>query len=160
MITVWKALVLALAFQAAAMGVAAGAISCATAILDLLPCLSFVTGDAVNPTVACCNGVKSLNAAATSTPLRQAVCRCIESVAGSSTYDSSNVVNLLSLCSVNVGIPITTSISCDTYSLFPSPSSSLHLVLSTLIIVASCFLFVDWYICVYSVDIYICLWFS
>jgi hypothetical protein len=85
MIIVWKALVLALAFQAAAMGVAAGAISCATAILDLLPCLSFVTGDVVNPTVACCNDVKSLNAAATSTPLRQAVCRCIESVAGSST---------------------------------------------------------------------------
>jgi len=144
MIRVWKALVLALAFQAAAMGIAEGAISCSTAISDLLPCLSFVTGDAANPTAACCKGVKSLNAAATSTADRQAVCRCIKSVAGSSNYDSSKAANIPSLCGVNVGFPIGTSINCDAYSLFPFIS----LVLSILIIVAFCGL------------INMCLWFS
>lgn len=111
--TVWKALVLALAFEAAAMGVAEGAISCSKVIFDILPCLSFVTGDAANPTAACCNGVKSLNAEANSTPDRQAVCRCIKSVAGSSSYDASKAANIPSLCGVNVGFPISASMSCD-----------------------------------------------
>lgn len=111
--TVWKALVLALALEAAAIGVAEGAISCSKVISDLLPCLSFVTGNAANPTAACCNGVKSLNAAANSTPDRQAVCKCIKSVSGSSTYDSSKAANIPSLCGVTVGFPISASMSCD-----------------------------------------------
>ena len=111
--TVWKALVLVLALQAAAMGVAEGGISCTSAIFDLLPCLSFVTGVSADPTAVCCNGVKTLIAAATSAVDRQALCRCIKSAAASSSYDSTNVVNTPSLRGLNVGVPITTSITCD-----------------------------------------------
>nr|ADE77948.1 unknown [Picea sitchensis] len=113
MSTVWKALVLALAVQAAALGGAEAEISCSTVMFDILPCLSYVTGSAANPTAACCDGVKNLNAAANTTPDRQAVCRCIKSAAGSYTYDSGKADKIPDLCGVNAGVPISGSTNCD-----------------------------------------------
>nr|ABK22649.1 unknown [Picea sitchensis]ABK25515.1 unknown [Picea sitchensis]ACN40466.1 unknown [Picea sitchensis] len=112
--TIWKVLVFALAVQAAAMDGAEAAISCSTVIADLVPCLSYVTGSAASPPAACCNGVKTLNAAAQTTPDRQAACKCIKSAAASYHYNSAKADKIPALCGVNIGIPISPSTSCDT----------------------------------------------
>nr|ABK21290.1 unknown [Picea sitchensis]ABK26772.1 unknown [Picea sitchensis] len=111
--TIWKVVLFALAVQAAAMRGAEAAISCSTVISDLVPCLSYVAGSAANPTAACCNGVKALNAAAKTTPDRQAACKCIKSAAASYKYNSGKAGKIPGLCGVSVSFPISASVNCN-----------------------------------------------
>lgn len=112
--TIWKVLVFALALQAVAMRMSAeAAISCSTVISDVVPCLSYVAGSAASPTAGCCNGVKALNAAAQTTPDRQAACKCIKSAAASYKYNSDKAGKIPGLCGVNIGFPISASTNCN-----------------------------------------------
>nr|WPO07349.1 LTP6 [Larix kaempferi] len=111
--TILEVLVFALAVQAAALSGAEAAISCSTVISDLVPCLSYVTGSGANPTAACCNGVKALNAAAKTTPDKQATCKCIKSAAASSNYNSGKAGKIPGLCGVNIGFSISASTNCN-----------------------------------------------
>ncbi|CAN1229985.1 Non-specific lipid-transfer protein [Linum grandiflorum] len=67
-------------------------------------------------TPGCCGGVKSLNAAATTTPDRQAACRCLKSTSASIPASSINyglAAGLPGRCGVNVGFPISPSVDCN-----------------------------------------------
>uniref|UniRef100_A0A7N0T6N5 Non-specific lipid-transfer protein n=1 Tax=Kalanchoe fedtschenkoi TaxID=63787 RepID=A0A7N0T6N5_KALFE len=57
-------------------------ITCGTVARALGPCIPYLQGKGAVAT-ACCGGVRSLLSAASTTPDRQQVCRCLKSAAGS-----------------------------------------------------------------------------
>ncbi|KAE8695001.1 Non-specific lipid-transfer protein [Hibiscus syriacus] len=79
---------------------------------SLAPCISYLTnGGEVPP--ACCSGVKYLNAAAQTTPDRQAACNCLKSAASS----MNNVIysfasELPRKCGVSIPYQISPSTDC------------------------------------------------
>eukprot|EP01018_Ginkgo_biloba_P035304 Gb_19512 [translate_table: standard] len=85
---------------------------CGTVTDNLSPCLPFLTGKAAQPTPGCCRGIRNLNAAARTTPDRQAACNCIKSSAHSFGIDVDKGGKLPGLCHVNVGVPISASVDC------------------------------------------------
>eukprot|EP01018_Ginkgo_biloba_P035307 Gb_41633 [translate_table: standard] len=89
------------------------AFQCSTLTTDLAPCLPFLVGNDAQPTPGCCNGLKSLNAATTTTPDRQAACNCIKSAGRSYGINFSKAAKLPGLCGVNVGVPISASTDCS-----------------------------------------------
>ncbi|GLJ47362.1 hypothetical protein SUGI_0999660 [Cryptomeria japonica] len=89
------------------------AISCSTVTSDLSPCLSYVTGGSSQPSGGCCSGVRTLNAAASTTPDRRAACSCIKTIANSAPgFRWDRAGSLPGQCGVNVGFPITPSVNC------------------------------------------------
>eukprot|EP01018_Ginkgo_biloba_P035303 Gb_19513 [translate_table: standard] len=109
--TIKAALILATVMMVALIG-ADAAFECSTVTADLVSCLPFLKGNDAKPTPVCCNGVKSLNAAAKTTPDRQAACQCIKSTAQSYHINSGKANQLPTLCKVNVGVPISSSVDC------------------------------------------------
>ncbi|GLJ47361.1 hypothetical protein SUGI_0999650 [Cryptomeria japonica] len=95
-------------------GGAEGAISCSMVVSDVVPCLSYVSGSAAQPTQGCCNGIRSLNSGAKTTADRQAVCNCIKSAASSYQSNYARIGKLPAACGVNLGFAITPSLNCAT----------------------------------------------
>ncbi|CAN1327449.1 Non-specific lipid-transfer protein [Linum perenne] len=98
--------------------VASAAVSCGMVTSSVGPCISYVMGNGPL-TPGCCSGVKSLNAAAASTPDRQTACRCLKSTtanfaAGASGINYGLAGGLPGKCGVNVGFPISPSVNCNT----------------------------------------------
>ncbi|KAE8674883.1 Non-specific lipid-transfer protein [Hibiscus syriacus] len=62
---------------------AQGAITCGQVVSYLAPCIVYVRNNGASSGVpaTCCNGIKSLNRAARSTPDRQSACNCIKGMA-------------------------------------------------------------------------------
>ncbi|XVF65937.1 hypothetical protein PTKIN_Ptkin09bG0291200 [Pterospermum kingtungense] len=92
---------------------AQGAVSCGQVTSSLAPCIGYLrsAGGAVPP--ACCSGIKSLNAAAKTTPDRQAACNCIKSAAGSiSGINYGLAGSLPGKCGVNIPYKISPSTDC------------------------------------------------
>ncbi|GAU30833.1 hypothetical protein TSUD_267530 [Trifolium subterraneum] len=90
------------------------AVSCGTVTGDLAQCIPYLKGGP-GPSPACCAGVKRLNAAATTTPDRQAACNCLKNAAGAiSGLNTNNAAALPSKCGVNVPYKISTSTNCNT----------------------------------------------
>ncbi|CAN1229989.1 Non-specific lipid-transfer protein [Linum grandiflorum] len=92
-----------------------GAVSCGQVASALAPCVPYLQGNGM-ATPGCCGGVKSLNAAATTTPDRQAACRCLKSTSASIPASSINyglAAGLPGRCGVNVGFPISPSVDCN-----------------------------------------------
>ncbi|KAG8483467.1 hypothetical protein CXB51_023175 [Gossypium anomalum] len=73
---------------------AEGAISCGQVISALAPCIPYVRNNGAGGVPApCCNGIRSLNTAAQSTPERQSACNCVKALAASISginYDLTN----------------------------------------------------------------------
>jgi hypothetical protein len=91
------------------------AISCGQVSGALSPCIGYLRGGA-GPSPACCAGVKRLNAAATTTPDRQAACNCLKSAAGAiSGLNTGAASSLPGKCGVNIPYKISTSTNCATY---------------------------------------------
>ncbi|KAJ0691540.1 putative plant non-specific lipid-transfer protein/Par allergen [Helianthus annuus] len=92
---------------------AEAAITCGQVVSKLVSCLGYLqTGG--TPTPACCSGVTSLNAAAQSTPDRQAACNCLKS--SYSSYPGISPANAASLpgkCGVNIPYKISPSTDCS-----------------------------------------------
>nr|AGN56423.1 non-specific lipid transfer protein 3 [Linum usitatissimum] len=98
----------------AASQIADGAITCGRVASGIAPCLGYIRGMAPL-TPACCGGIKSLNAAASSTVDRQAACRCLKSAAsGVRGINYGLAGGLPGKCGVNVGFPISQSVNCAT----------------------------------------------
>ncbi|KAA3455509.1 non-specific lipid-transfer protein-like [Gossypium australe] len=93
---------------------AKGAISCGQVISALTPCIPYVRNNgAVGVPAPCCNGIRSLNAAAQSTPERQSACNCVKALAASISginYDLTN--KLPGMCGVHSPFKISPSTNC------------------------------------------------
>lgn len=98
--------------------IAQSAITCGQVTSSLAPCVNYLkSGGPVPP--ACCNGVKSLAGAATTTPDRQAACKCLKSAAGSMPgINPSLASGLPSKCGVSIPYQISPSVNCDRFVYF------------------------------------------
>ncbi|XP_062094559.1 non-specific lipid-transfer protein 1-like [Humulus lupulus] len=91
----------------------AQAITCGQVATNVAPCVSYLRSGGTVPT-ACCNGVKSLNSAASDTATRQAVCRCLVSAATNmGSLNPTLVSGLPSACGVSLPFKISTSTNCN-----------------------------------------------
>ncbi|CAI0557982.1 unnamed protein product [Linum tenue] len=94
---------------------AEGTVTCGQVTSSLAPCLGYLTGRG-GVTPGCCNGIRSLNGAARSTPDRQQACRCLKNLAGSVRgVNMGNAAGLPGKCGVNVGFPISNSVDCSRF---------------------------------------------
>ncbi|XVE80754.1 hypothetical protein DITRI_Ditri15bG0005700 [Diplodiscus trichospermus] len=93
---------------------AQGAITCGQVTSSLAPCIGYLRskGTGAAPP-ACCSGIKALNAAAQTTPDRQAACNCIKSAAGSISGINYGVASgLPRKCGVSIPYKISPSTDC------------------------------------------------
>ncbi len=89
------------------------AVSCGQVVVAVGPCLAYVRG-AGPLTPGCCNGVRSLNSRASSTPDRQQACACLKQLAGGIPgLKPALALGLPGKCNVNVPFPISTSTDCS-----------------------------------------------
>ncbi|KAF5180919.1 Non-specific lipid-transfer protein [Thalictrum thalictroides] len=88
-------------------------VTCNLVVGDLRTCLSYLQSGGAVPTT-CCNGIKSLNAAAKDTPARQTACRCLKQFASSVPGIRQDTASSLPAeCGVSVGYPISSSVDCS-----------------------------------------------
>ncbi|KDP22770.1 hypothetical protein JCGZ_00357 [Jatropha curcas] len=91
------------------------AITCGQVTSALAPCITYLrTRGAKTPPPNCCNGVRSINSAAKSTPDRQQACQCLKQAAGSvSGIIPGNAEALPGACKVNIPYKISLSTNCN-----------------------------------------------
>ncbi|KAJ4704251.1 Non-specific lipid-transfer protein [Melia azedarach] len=90
------------------------ALTCGQVTSSLGPCIPFLRTGGGSPPVPCCNGVRSLNAAARTTPDRQTACRCLQTAARQISGINPNVAaGLPGACGVNIPYKISTSTDCS-----------------------------------------------
>ncbi|KQJ89448.1 non-specific lipid-transfer protein 4.1 [Brachypodium distachyon] len=90
------------------------AISCGQVNSAVGPCLSYARGTGASPSAACCNGVKSLAAAAKSSADKKAACACLKSAAGRmSGLNAGNAAAIPSKCGVSIPYTISPSVDCS-----------------------------------------------
>ncbi|XP_062198375.1 non-specific lipid-transfer protein 1-like [Phragmites australis] len=93
------------------------AISCGQVNSAIGPCLGYARGAGNGPSAACCSGVRSLNAAASSTADRRAACNCLKTGAARvSGLKTANAASIPSKCGVNLPYTISASIDCSRVS--------------------------------------------
>ncbi|CAN1352764.1 Non-specific lipid-transfer protein 4 (Fragment) [Linum perenne] len=89
-------------------------VTCPSALLQLLPCLTYLTKQQTpSPSPQCCANVKQLNDQANTTPIRQQLCTCIKSAALAYHVDPPVAKALPGLCQVNVPVPIDPNVDCS-----------------------------------------------
>ncbi|KAL8210181.1 hypothetical protein R6Q57_006913 [Mikania cordata] len=93
---------------------AEASMNCGLVARNLAPCMPYLTGEGDAPTDACCNGVRTLNEDANTTPDRQTACDCLQSAYSSSSgIKPSNAASLASECGVNVQYEISPNTDCS-----------------------------------------------
>ncbi|GLJ47354.1 hypothetical protein SUGI_0999540 [Cryptomeria japonica] len=110
--SVWEFVYVVVAAMAMIRAGAYASISCMTVASDLTPCAGFISGAAAQPAKACCDGIRSLNAAAKTKADRQAACKCIKSLLGPA-LNYTRAAELPKRCGVDIGIPISRSVDCS-----------------------------------------------
>nr|ACG45901.1 nonspecific lipid-transfer protein 3 precursor [Zea mays] len=91
-------------------------ISCSDVLNDLSPCLPFLQGKAAKPSESnnqCCDGVRTLYAAADTRPDRQATCRCLKAAYVQVHAVLSAAQELPGDCGLSLSYNITPDIDCD-----------------------------------------------
>ncbi|KAK1278122.1 hypothetical protein QJS04_geneDACA014826 [Acorus gramineus] len=89
-------------------------VSCSNVDSAMGPCVQYVTGQANAPSAECCNGVRSINQAATSTQARRDTCECLRQMAARySNLRDEAAQALPEQCGVSVGIPISRNTDCS-----------------------------------------------
>ncbi|CAI0542272.1 unnamed protein product [Linum tenue] len=115
--TATVAFMLALLIMATTSPVSAQApVTCPGALLQLLPCLPFLTKQVTTPPAQCCSNVKLLNDEANTAAIRQQLCKCFKPAAISYHVDPAVAKALPGLCRVSVPVPIDPKIDCNTIS--------------------------------------------
>ncbi|KAK8926563.1 hypothetical protein KSP39_PZI018599 [Platanthera zijinensis] len=100
-------LLAATAFRQATAG-----ISCGQVLSPLEPCLNYILGRGALPP-QCCGGVRSLNAAAKTTPDRQTACGCLKTLAAQiPNFKPGLAAGLPGKCGVSIPYPISTTTDC------------------------------------------------
>ncbi|MBA0753610.1 hypothetical protein Gogos_022031, partial [Gossypium gossypioides] len=93
---------------------AQGAVTCGQVTTSLAPCITYLRGKSGPVPPGCCEGIKSLNSAAQTTPDRQAACKCIKSAAaGISGINYAIASGLPGKCGVNIPYKISPSTDCN-----------------------------------------------
>ncbi|CAA7022160.1 unnamed protein product [Microthlaspi erraticum] len=90
------------------------AISCSVVIQDLQPCVSYLTSGSGQPPDTCCDGVRSLAAATTTSADKKAACQCIKSVSNSVTVKPENAQALASSCGASLPVDASSTVDCTT----------------------------------------------
>ncbi|CAM0874465.1 unnamed protein product [Alopecurus aequalis] len=94
-------------------GEVSAAVTCGQVRTSLAPCVPYGTRKAAAPSQGCCSGVKGLDRMARTSADRQAVCRCLKSLAGTVKSVNLGAVNSLpGKCGVSVPFPISVSTDC------------------------------------------------
>ncbi|KAK1561835.1 hypothetical protein Q3G72_001577 [Acer saccharum] len=94
--------------------IAQAAITCGQVTSSIAPCIPYLRSGTGAVPPACCSGVKTLAGAATTTPDRQAACKCLKSAASSiSGLNSNAAAGLPGKCGVSIPYKISTSTNCD-----------------------------------------------
>ncbi|PNX86681.1 non-specific lipid-transfer protein [Trifolium pratense] len=104
------------------------ALPCGQVQLTLTPCLGYLRRPGPSVPPPCCNGIRSLNNQAKTTPDRQSVCRCLKSTALSLPgLNLPAAASILAKCGVNLPYKISPSIDCNTYISLNQLSIYFHL---------------------------------
>ncbi|CAH9145948.1 unnamed protein product [Cuscuta epithymum] len=92
-------------------------LTCNDVVTSLSPCLNFVTGGSTGaalPPAGCCAGIKSLFAAAQTTPDRRTVCTCLKTVSSSATTAQiGRAASLPTACGVAIPYKISPQVDCS-----------------------------------------------
>ncbi|KAM7265210.1 hypothetical protein ACFE04_002893 [Oxalis oulophora] len=89
-------------------------ITCTQVATKMAPCITYLTGSAPLPPT-CCTGIKTLNAAASTTPDRRTACQCLKTAASSIPgLNYALAAALPSKCGVNIPYKISPSTDCNT----------------------------------------------
>jgi hypothetical protein len=92
---------------------ASAVITCKQVGSNLVPCLPYMTGRGTL-TLGCCNSIRSLNSAVSTSADRQVACRCIKSLTCTiSGLDLGAISGLPGKCGVSIPIPISRSTDYD-----------------------------------------------
>ncbi|XP_047333367.1 non-specific lipid-transfer protein 1-like [Impatiens glandulifera] len=93
----------------------AAELKCGTVFQTLSPCLGYIrTSGDKKPLPACCNGVRSLNEAAVTTPDRQTACNCLKQVAtGYSPAIVAVAATIPAKCGVSIPYKIDPTTDCS-----------------------------------------------
>ncbi|GMJ08541.1 lipid transfer protein 3 [Hibiscus trionum] len=94
---------------------AQGAITCGQVASSLAPCITYLRGTGAGGDVppGCCTGIKSLNAAAQTTPDRQSACKCIKTSSSNISGINYNLASgLPGKCGVSIPYKISPSTDC------------------------------------------------
>ncbi|KAK1307632.1 Non-specific lipid-transfer protein 4 [Acorus calamus] len=105
---------LLLAVACAIIGPGQAQVSCSAVDSAMGPCAQYLTGQATAPSADCCNGVRSLHSAASSTQARRDTCECLRQVAARySNLRDEAAQALPEQCGVSVSIPISRNTDCS-----------------------------------------------
>ncbi|XP_050383561.1 non-specific lipid-transfer protein 1-like [Argentina anserina] len=103
-----------LSMAALSFGGGKAAITCGQVVNKLMPCVPYVqTGG--TPAANCCNGIRTLNGMAKTTPDRQGVCNCLKQAITGIPYTGANTglaAGLPAKCGVNLPYKINPSTDC------------------------------------------------
>ncbi|XP_073157668.1 non-specific lipid-transfer protein 1-like [Henckelia pumila] len=87
-------------------------IGCDTVLSDLTPCLPYVTDQ--GPLGSCCRGIQALYKAAATTPDRQSVCKCLQTLLKVYPVNLDKAAALPTLCGISIPYKISPSTDCST----------------------------------------------
>ncbi|KAK8489542.1 hypothetical protein V6N12_013882 [Hibiscus sabdariffa] len=97
---------------------AQGAITCGQVVSDLTPCIAYIRSNGAGGSVPapCCNGIRSLNNAARTTPDRQSACNCIKGLTAGIAGINFGLTNRLpGMCGVNIPYKFSTTLDCKRF---------------------------------------------
>ncbi|PRQ28317.1 putative plant lipid transfer protein/Par allergen [Rosa chinensis] len=90
---------------------------CDEALVELLPCATFVLGPGVGePPSLCCAGLKHVVAGADTSEKRRSLCQCLKekAVGAGVKVDPEKLKHVTDACGVKIPIPIDPNVDCST----------------------------------------------
>ncbi|XP_057435397.1 non-specific lipid-transfer protein 1-like isoform X2 [Lotus japonicus] len=94
---------------------AEAALPCGQVQFTIAPCLGYLRRPGPSVPAPCCNGVRTLNNLAKTTPDRQGACRCLKSAYSSLPgLNAPALASLPAKCAVNLPFKPTPTINCNT----------------------------------------------
>ncbi|PIA32470.1 hypothetical protein AQUCO_04500227v1 [Aquilegia coerulea] len=92
----------------------AEAMTCDFVFSKLFPCLNYISGSGGPVPSPCCAGIKSLNAAAKSTPDRKTACSCLTQAAkGVNGLNIKLIASIPNKCRVHIPFTLSPSTDCS-----------------------------------------------
>ncbi|PON74058.1 Lipid transfer protein/Par allergen [Parasponia andersonii] len=90
------------------------AITCQQVDVALSSCVSYLTGNAGEPSPACCNGVSSIKENTPTKLDRQTACQCVKDAAAKISSLKDDVAQQLpAKCKVQINVPISKTVDCN-----------------------------------------------
>ncbi|KAL6565897.1 hypothetical protein OROHE_004952 [Orobanche hederae] len=91
------------------------AVTCGDVDVALVPCVSYLTGHADDPSPACCGGVKAVKEMGRTVADKRTCCGCVKAAANRYSADLKDAAarSLPTKCGVELDIPISASVDCD-----------------------------------------------